>query len=56
MKIVYNFYLRILKLHDNIGWYTQKGTAEAKGEKKLIAFRADIDALQMTEDNPHLEY
>ncbi|EGR30960.1 hypothetical protein IMG5_120230 [Ichthyophthirius multifiliis] len=33
-----------------------QGRPEPKGEKRTITFRADIDALQMTEQNPHLEY
>lgn len=33
-----------------------KGKGEEKGEKFCIAIRADIDALPMPEDNPHLEY
>ncbi|EAR99577.2 amidohydrolase (macronuclear) [Tetrahymena thermophila SB210] len=33
-----------------------RGQAPSEGEDRLIAFRADIDALSMKEDNPHLEY
>ncbi|KRX08782.1 Peptidase M20, dimerization domain [Pseudocohnilembus persalinus] len=32
------------------------GRAPEKGEKKLIAFRADIDALSFQENNPDIEY
>lgn len=32
------------------------GKAPASGKKTLIALRADIDALSMTEENPHLPY
>jgi metal-dependent amidase/aminoacylase/carboxypeptidase family protein len=33
-----------------------QGKGEASGKKWTIALRADIDALPMPEDNPHLEY
>ena len=33
-----------------------KGKGPTSGKPKMIAFRADMDALPMTEDNPHLEY
>lgn len=32
------------------------GQAAEQGEKRCIAFRADMDALSMIETNPHLEY
>ena len=33
-----------------------KGKAPKSGKDKTIAFRADMDALTMTEDNTHLSY
>ena len=33
-----------------------KGDAEPSGPERLIAFRADIDALPMNEANEHLPY
>lgn len=33
-----------------------KGRAPASGKNKTIAFRADMDALTMTEENTHLHY
>lgn len=31
-----------------------RGKAEPKGRNYCVAFRADMDALSMTEENPHL--
>jgi hippurate hydrolase len=33
-----------------------KGKGPAKGSPRCIAFRADMDALSMIEENPHLIY
>lgn len=33
-----------------------RGKAEPKGRDYCVAFRADMDALSMTEENSHLEY
>jgi metal-dependent amidase/aminoacylase/carboxypeptidase family protein len=33
-----------------------RGEAEPKGKDYFVAFRADMDALAMEEDNPHLPY
>jgi len=33
-----------------------KGKAPKSGKPKTIAYRAEMDALEMTEENPHLEY
>ena len=33
-----------------------KGKGPAKGEPRCVAFRADMDALSMIEENPHLPY
>ncbi len=33
-----------------------KGKAAPSGKPKCVAFRADMDALPMTESNPELEY
>lgn len=33
-----------------------KGKGEPSGQPKVIAIRADMDALNMPEENPHLEY
>lgn len=32
------------------------GKKPAEGERKIVAVRADMDALSMTENNPHLVY
>ena len=33
-----------------------KGKKPSVGKKRTVAFRADMDALSMVEDNPHLSY
>jgi len=33
-----------------------KGKGDARGDRKVIALRADMDGLMMSEDNPNLEY
>eukprot|EP00825_Cyclidium_porcatum_P051199 TRINITY_DN9343_c0_g1_i2.p1 TRINITY_DN9343_c0_g1~~TRINITY_DN9343_c0_g1_i2.p1 ORF type:complete len:266 (+),score=36.18 TRINITY_DN9343_c0_g1_i2:243-1040(+) len=33
-----------------------RGKAEPEGEDQVVVFRADIDALEMKENNPHLPY
>ena len=33
-----------------------QGKAPPTGNNRLIALRADIDALSITEENPHLSY
>jgi metal-dependent amidase/aminoacylase/carboxypeptidase family protein len=46
-----------IKLYDPTGLHVDlEGTGKPQGKDYCVAFRADIDALSMTEENPHLEY